>query len=852
MGQPANITLDDFSGGTNRATSPVNLQPNELFEANGVFQKRRGELWSCYEAGTEQISFPNSALTTANGIVPLRLIYWAQDSSLWQLYGQNAAGTTSVRRQDLDREYASYAATGVVYNGELLICGANQQAFLLNATYHNSTGTNAVVTFTDGIYDNVSGGCASMVWGAGYGATNVLAGDYFVGGGGRYQIQSVSGAGFTLAAGLGLSTIAGYIERVRPVYLGAGAGYGEDNTVSVTAGSTTVDCTSTASISANQYVTFYSGASRYTTANRENRSYKVASVTTGTRFELADAYEGSTTTVSMRVATTALLIALPFIYKDRLFAVGSDATAQDYNTLYWAGYPGDATNSIADDVFDVMYWATDKAAYPIGLASGAIQRAIGLKDRVLVFCQNAVYELRGTPPVDASKADELQDRCLNPESNTGLQSYDAVDIGPDGQTAFFGSPDGLFRVVGSEIEAIDQKIRDHECYTGGVQFVAYYDNRMYFTDATDDYTRGHNSYENSSFTRKQFAWIWILDLVNGSWTSTQRVKAHNTVFPLTPPTLLWCIANPYRGDLTQTEKLFVGKSEGLTTLNDPALEYTADTYTPHNDTIITAHVKTSIKGLKIPRGCTTTDVYGGANIVFPAESRIDGYNDSARDISGNSAGVFTNLETGRYRVNGPGGRGTPHLPVCIGHWTDLRQAGNEFSGFRTISGTTAWNDTSNYLVIPYLGVSARTITHLEWCFKITTGTGFGVTFYILDSSRNVVMSASPYGFDVYGTQAFNVTNDYFWWSAPIASPASLDSTATYYAALKLSGGAIELPKVATGETLYYIASLGGALVQTSTGNGWLHRAVHAVGQGGLTGLQQIDIDFIPVPERRNR
>jgi hypothetical protein len=594
--QPA--TIGPFTGGINRSIAREHLPPTDLFQGTGVYMPSAGSLTGCYErdfyqgtsptAATAFDVFPDAAATlAASRHVPLRVIYWPDDGKLWQLYSKNAAGTTSIRRQGTDREYGTYGATACVYLGYLILCGANQQALAIHSDYS----ANRAATITAATYTSATGVVSAVTFGA-KAFANLIVGDIWeLANGSRYAITAVGAATFTVASGLGTITTAGsVVERFRPIRLGSvydnGQGVGTiPADVALTAGSKSVtvsdtgDWTGTAGMTAGQYITFSQNRPSWSRVAMHNRSYKIASIDSATTLTLEDAFEGAYTGTlyTCRVATTALEIALPCVYKEVLHAAGADSdfsgTGQgNENVMYNAGWDG---TSYVSDINDFMYWNLDGTSQPMGLNFGAIQRLVPLENRMIIGLQNGIMDASGTPPIVPTTTTMLSLRTIS--DGLGFTTYDSVCVGPDFQTIYFGSPDGTFRIFSTDVESIDNDIRNHELYTKSHQYAAFYNGCIYFTDATDDFTRTGLTPASSTLyairaahtERRQYAAIWILHLQTGKWTVTQRLgrgtgtgsggtHANLAYQPLYIPGLHGGICNPYRGDLTETESLLIG------------------------------------------------------------------------------------------------------------------------------------------------------------------------------------------------------------------------------------------------------------------------------------------------------
>jgi hypothetical protein len=56
-----------------------------------------------------------------------RVIQWPDDGKVWQLLRNKADGTQEIRRQDTSTVYGTFAATGAVYDGHLVIGGAGSR-----------------------------------------------------------------------------------------------------------------------------------------------------------------------------------------------------------------------------------------------------------------------------------------------------------------------------------------------------------------------------------------------------------------------------------------------------------------------------------------------------------------------------------------------------------------------------------------------------------------------------------------------------------------------------------------------------------------------------------------------------
>jgi hypothetical protein len=863
------ITYGPFSGGINRAVARDKLSPNELYEACGVTLDKRGDLTGIYEndfngdlsGGLANHEFPNVLATYNTMHVPYRVIYWPEDGKLWQLYGSNSAGATSIRRQDVDRSYGTYAATACIYQGWMILCGTGQQALAV----HDDYSCNRTVTITSATYTTGTGVVSSITFGAGS-IENVIVGDIvrFSDGQGK-EITAVnhSGGTFTIATGAGGATLVNgtTIERFRPVRLGYT--YLTDGTVTVTNGSKTVTGASTAFTAdmVGSYITVCQNATTWSRPYMDKRSYKIAAYTSATEITLEDEYEGTTgSTLAYRVdydtdatvlAQAPLQISQPFVYKDRLFGVGADPNAQNgagnYNFLYFAG------DTEEEDIFDFMVWDQDTTEYPIGINAGAIQRCVPLVDRCVVFLQNAVYELRGDVPPDPAFGSDLADRPLT--DKTGLTTYDAVDVGPDGQTLYFGSPDGLFRIYGAVVEPIDQKIRDHELYRTGMQWVCYFDNKIYCTDGEEypSYALAGNTQSTmplgySPTVRWQTPPIWILDLPSSSWTYTQRIYGKPTndteIETLYSAGLHGGIFNPYRGDFTNTERLYFANMGIMQPVNHPD-NVRGDRYY-HASTIVTPsfdggdYAPKKIRSVRFALGNNTTNTHN-PTIVLPAN---DPYAWTTSVISRELSPVHSATGYRLYTANGAGGRGETSVPVCIGDFNEYVALGThapqEFPVVNYVEMTTA----NRYVYNNFAAAASYTVDRIEGLLYLaSTDSANPFSFSLMDSSRNSLALREVHAdFD----RLCNTNGNYYWFSVGIA-PVTLTAGTTYKLGIYMLAGTIRAATNGTANRYSY----DGVTESSLDSNAMVIRAVRSNGAiKAIDSLSEIAVDYLPLPGRK--
>jgi hypothetical protein len=871
--QAGRITFGPFTGGINRAVAKDKLGPSDLYEAIGVFQGERGSLNGCFESPSNVVSFTDSAVTaTGQKKIPLRVIYWAEDGKLWQLYSKDYAGATSIRREGTDREYGSYAATGVINQGFLILCGNGQQALAVHSDYSANT-SSAAIAAGGASYSTSSGVVTVSTWSTGN-AQRIIVGDYLVdGAGNRFAITTLSSTStttFTIATGQTVSfSSASYIERFRPIRLGSGAGYSEEGTVSVSQGSKTVTMSSTAGIAVNQYITF-SNNTTFTRGNLHPRSYKIAAVTSGTVITLEDAYEGTTDSdASCRVATTALKVALPFIYGGRLCAVGADADASngsgDYNVIYWSGYPGDTDTD--SDIFDFMWWDQENANYPVGVAEGAIQRVIPQDRRMVPFLQNGVYAVRGTLPVDAALGHDLGDSRIDTDG-IGLTTYDAACVGPDGQTIFFGAPDGMFKLYGNTIEPIDQKIVDHELYSKGMQWAAIYDGRIYFTDATEHpenvQFRRQSGSDISIYSnlRNQTPVIWILDIQSMSFTCTQRVESTVTALRrIGCPGFEGGLFAPYRGDLSASELLLVGTPGGCVSLNERAKqllmtrENIDDASTFHGVTVITPSASVQAPMAK-PR---KIDVYANSNdAVFSTTSQV--FVSAIGDLDSSNAiyrmpapkqvyGPRIDYGTRRFSAYFPGQRGLRRIGAGVGSMADSFSQAHVTLGVqassRSVTGTASVYYASKFTATDPADTNFSSINRLDVLLKVTATNNSSITVALFDSNGTVLASSTgAVGF--YGVQ-----DDYYWLPVYLSSAYTLVLGNEYYIGVQVPSGVTVSFATATfaPQGLYTIT--GGVIASVTSDEELIFRCVNELGKPSLLlNIDKIELEYLPLPGRK--
>lgn len=889
--QSQRILYGPWFKGINRAVSKDKLGLDELYEACGVYMDSRGALNSCFESAADVASFTqvagwNYGAESAQGIggkdVPFRVIYWPDDGKIWQLYSSNYTGTSAVRRQDTDRIFATVPATAVAYRGYLILCGDGQQTLAVHASYSADT---ASVTIAAGgaTYSSGTGVVTVSTWSAGTGV-NIIVGDILQdGAGNRFAVDSVGSATtFSIAISQTVSfTSASVVERFRPIRLGSeyaefGAAYSSDdikNLVTATQGSKTVTfgvgtalpnyvmpSAETRTVAAGQYITFNSAAS-WGYSTMDHRSYKIASVDSVTQITLEDAYEGATiTSKSGRIATTALYVALPFVYGGRLCAVGANsASGGNYSTIYWSGFPGLAANGSAEalesDIFDWMYWDQVNAYYPVGTNEGAIQRVIPQDRRMVPFLQNGIYEIRNTLPVDALLGSDLADNQLAP--GLGATTYDSVEETPD-KVIYFGSPDGKFRLVGSQVEQIDPKIVDHELYGASAQWVCYYKNAVYFTTGTDDASKVANSTEPTVYRelRMQHAGIFIFDLPTQSWTVTQRLGTigNRYLYPLYTVGRHGGIFNPYRSDLTEPQKLMVSSLGGLRSMNDESL--TSADRERHVETIFPAFHTNNDPALKrTKRAIIETFPYGVGNVTtntIPVIVGADGREFGNTLVTHKTASPsFAAGETNRYVGAGSGGRGSERISLAVGHFRDYDRSGLDLykQDASTQASSTPVCGSFTAPVLTNCSSDFNRIDRLDVLMKMTALVTVNPTMNLY-SADGVSLGQAAISSTFSTATCPKTSTGYIWVTFTFATGITLTAGTTYYYGFTATTGTILLARQTyTGRNTYTLT--GTTFTSVNTDSAPVVRVIHEVGGVmAVDGVVFAAADYLPLSGRK--
>ena len=208
------------------------------------------------------------------------------------------------------------------------------------------------------------------------------------------------------------------------------------------------------------------------------------------------------------------------------------------SALYFLGDPGDPSVPTDPDARDWTYVDLDKtvdvgdtvdswASTPLGSeaesavvaaspqsVNGDIVRLWPQEDRLIIFFENSVMQVTGTPPVDADvfPTDYFQ-RFITRER--GLNFYDAVVEWDDGQRVWFADSGGIYELVGLNARRVDDDIQyDSDYPPGGFTHLTYANNLVY---ASTTKTPDVSSTGNEA--------IFIFDTITGAWTKTFRITA---------------------------------------------------------------------------------------------------------------------------------------------------------------------------------------------------------------------------------------------------------------------------------------------------------------------------------------
>jgi hypothetical protein len=800
-------------------------------------------------------TFESTALTNtftdtvanADAFVPLRVIYWSARGKLWQLAATQVSGSTSVREESLNYSFASYDATAVTYDDRLILCGAGQQArayhtsfvatdkpVYLGGQYVSSTGSVTYATVTSGSA-TVSG--ASTTWSSYLapgmkitfcdGTTTSYTWRRTTQENRSYTIGTVSSntsivltetySGATRRVGFRAATT--NLQVNLPFLWDGRLGFVGSEPVTYTTG--TVSVTNSAATCIGSGTSWVGKVSTSDTINIDGTTYAISAVVSDTSLTLASNFSGSTNTAATYTIYTG---------------------GGDYNTLYFAGDPDTVNNNLTPDPYDWMY-VDPASATVIGYNEGAIQRVVPLEDRMVVFLQNAIYEVRGTVAIDFSLGSNFSITRIR--GGLGLSTYDSCDVGTDGQTIYFGSPDGMYRLYGNQVEAIDLKIRDHEGYRKNMQFACYFDNRVYFTDATDAPTKVGANYQQygdrvADDWRQQLVNIWVFDIPSNSWTYFRRLTASSALYAFG---LHGGLFNPYRGDLTVAEKLMVGAQVGCKSIND-ATSVSAQTY--HESYITTPH--TDFNDLSFKRVYRAVaefqNAFGDTSITVGCTMPATGRYNPVTSIATTNASTIQNADTLRNNYFGKGGRGVSNVSATLGFHGDYEiLTSPTMTRNVSLDYTTAVSVVATKLASASFSASLpadkKTITAIE--FLIAGGDIGTMIFYLFDSSGAILTSGATYGGEYNSTWS-----SFYWYRAPIEY--TIDTSLTYY----IGYGNDARTAARETDTAGTYTRAGGVFTTITTASAPCYRVISSVGDpvSFKAGLNSLSIDYIPLPGRK--
>ena len=862
------ITYGPWTGGINRAKAKEDLGQNELYEACGVYQYERGALNGCFEENTRSITFATAATSPYNARIPLRILYWPDRGKIWQLSSTDSASNTSIREEDLNYSFGTFSATGVVYtapntDGLLVLCGAGQQArvydpdfvatdkpLYLGSTYDESASTTKYANVTNGTTSITGVGSSwSTFMAPGMKITfyDVTTSSYYPQRALQqmrsYTIASVtndtaavlseayagstaSPIGYRLATS-SLQVNLPFIWKERLGFVGSEPATYTTGTISTSGSTVTGQGTSFVGNVARGDIFYVNGVGRSITAVISNTSLTL------------DSSAGTVASTSYAVVTGE----------------------GDYNVLYFAGYPGDTTTNREGDIYDFMY-VDALSGTPIGLGEGAIQRVIPLEDRLIVFLQNAVYRVTGDPSVNFDLGSNF---AITRIANTGLNAYDAATVGPDGQTIYFASPDGLFKIENDTVTQIDIKIRDHEFFTRNINYAACFQQAIYFTDGTDDPDRIQNENSGAATLRRQYACIWIYDVPSLSWTYTQRLKGNGSSdYRYTPDPSLYMLGMhggvyaPYRGDLTESERLYVSSYDGLVAMNDQATAeadkfyHAATVITPHTDFQDASYKRT--KNARLVTGLYPTAVT--PIVIIPGEGRYG--NSTGSSLAKVLTATETTQEYRAYKTYGEGGKGSRHVSIAIGDLSGYRSAWcydltPATSG--TLSGSPAHFEAVE--ITPEEEIRPSRVEFLLQASAVGGGGLLGLEAGIFTSNGTTVSQVAA------GTCSTawrpELGGDYYWVPFAFATIPTLTSGSAYYVGIKNSSGTVYL-RTATRDndnqryvTAASCESFSGSGGVTEQGIGDVLQFRLWTSVGGNTcfdELTTLEAEYLPLPGRK--
>jgi hypothetical protein len=621
-----------------------------------------------------------------------------------------------------------------------------------------------------------------------------------------------------------------------PIYLGAV--YTTQGTVTLTPGSPTVTGSGTLwatgsddqQIPLDCWITFNT-AGTWGRTTMETRSYFVTGVT-NTTLTLSENYAGpGGSGKAYRAARVPLKVSQFAVWKERLFAVGAETNGVDANVIYWAGWPGAASPLSASDIADWLWWQP-QAQIAVGLNEGAIQALVPLEDRLLIFLQNAVYELKGEPPIDAGiGSGDLELRRI--VGGVGLTTYDAVAVDEAGQAVYFCAPDGLYRIVGRECQRIDRKIQDHELYQRGMDYCVIHNGIAYFTAARDDYrlttafddiAKNPNLSIGYQDTAKQFNVIWALNLAAGGWNAFQCVQDVNgSLVPTYIPGLVGGLFTPFRGDLSQPDRLYAGR-RGLTPLNDPTI--------PEQDRL--RYVQTVVmpspafsdpSRKRIRRAIVEAEGSSGFPVALGHVTR-------AEQPAFQDAGGMTGTDgRTRYVAYGNGGPGASLVGMWAGRHSEIQRIPD--APYQAVSDYTL-PDAKLY------GLTFQAEGVIDALYAYGIGTNTAIELWTLSGSNLGALqrTASPY--KTNGT----------WYGGSV--PAfTLQAGVTYFIGVR-GGNSQKIGLQGTGDYDLKVAdgATGDPVTVQTAGANPLFRVVQTIGKNmTLTAIHAASIDYLPLPGR---
>lgn len=356
-------------------------------------------------------------------------------------------------------------------------------------------------------------------------------------------------------------------------------------------------------------------------------------------------------------------------------------TEAQKRTIFFLGRPANVSVGISAETRDFL-WLNNSNSVVIGDPhEGAIVGLYSQGDnRLLVGMESSIYEIVGNLPLDGTAPPGFDVRRVT--GSAGIYADTAATFDDTGQVLYFcsGTDNGMYRLYGQTVERIDDKIREHPSHPNnasaptGFSHVTLSNKRLYCqTDETAPT-------------------IWILDLLTGSWTYTQRVnsgqgqqQSDGAALELSDGSYAsnnlyngsgshGGIFSPYRSAANEPDRVLVSYSDG-TDYKLRTMNYMPD---EHNESNLLHGVKVQtgyidggsqapkrIRQIRVLNTKPLVDDNGGAAFT---EARVsatssEGETTLSRDVTPDW--TDSQGDSDKYRVQGVGGRGDTSVSVTV-------------------------------------------------------------------------------------------------------------------------------------------------------------------------------------------